>query len=170
MMKCPNCRIDLVSQDLKGIVLDHCEKCDGLWFDKGELDRAKNEADENLEGFDYPLWIETDKMSAAKGNRLCPKCHENMAVVNYAGYEDVPVDLCHTCHGVWLDKGELERIVAHLEDLKEECSIASYLKDIEKEAKQLFTSEKSFFAEARDLWIVSKLLLYRIVDDIPPVA
>lgn len=170
MMKCPNCRIDLISLDLKGIALDHCEKCDGLWFDKGELVRAKNEADENLKGFDYPLWVETDKMSANIGNRLCPKCHEYMTVINYAGHEDVPIDLCHTCHGVWLDKGEFETIITHLEDLKAEHSIASYLIDIEKEAKQLFTSKKGFFAEARDLLIISKLLLYRIVEDIPPVA
>ena len=36
-LNCPNCQVELKRLDLKGITLDHCETCDGLWFDKGEL-------------------------------------------------------------------------------------------------------------------------------------
>jgi Zn-finger nucleic acid-binding protein len=169
-MKCPGCQVDLSRRAFKGIALDHCEHCDGLWFDKGELIRAKNETDGKLKGFDYPLWAESSKMSADQGERPCPKGHGDMVVINYAGYADIPVDVCPTCQGVWLDKGEFEKIVSHLEDLREESSLASYLQDIEEEAKQLFASKKGFFAEAKDLLIVSKLLLYRIVESIPPVA
>ena len=169
-MKCPSCRIDLTRHDLKGIVIDHCEQCDGLWFDKGELVRAKNEEDRDLRGFDFPLWTETEKVTTVIGERSCPKCHEKMSVVNYAGYADLPLDLCPICQGVWLDKGEFDTLISHLEELKEEFSLASYFKDFEEEAKQLFVSKKGFFAEAKDLVAISKLLLYRIVEAIPPVA
>lgn len=169
-MKCPNCQTDLNRLDFKGIALDHCEQCDGLWFDKGELVRAKNETDRKLRGFDFPLWTEAEKVTAVKGKRLCPKCKENMYVLNYADYSDVPIDSCPTCQGVWLDKGEFNKIISHLEELKKELSLASYLKDFEDEAKRVFVSKKGFFAEAKDLLAVSKLLLYRIVEAIPPVA
>lgn len=169
-MKCPNCRVDLKRHDFKGIVLDHCEQCDGLWFDKGELERAKNEKDRKLEGFDFSLWADTEKLSTEQGERSCPKCHENMSVINYAGYADLPLDICPTCQGVWLDKGEFVTLISHLEELKKEFSLASYFKDFEEEARQLLHPKKGFFAEAKDLVVISKLLLYRIVETIPPVA
>lgn len=169
-MKCPSCRANLSRLDFKGIVLDHCGECDGLWFDKGELVRAKNEEDRKLKGFDFPLWSDTENVSTTIGERLCPACNKNMHVINYAGYSDLPVDMCPACHGVWLDKGEFVTLISHLEKLKKEFSLASYFKDFEKEAKDILVSKKGFFAEAKDLLVVSKLLLYRIVETIPPVA
>lgn len=39
----------------------------------------------------------------------CPKCP---APLETAQVDDVTVDLCRKCGGVWLDAGELEQIVA----------------------------------------------------------
>lgn len=39
----------------------------------------------------------------------CPKCDGRLAEVTV---EDVTIDRCDTCHGVWLDAGELERLTA----------------------------------------------------------
>ena len=40
----------------------------------------------------------------------CPRCsgklHEDT-------FEDVTIDRCDTCHGIWLDTGELENILGH---------------------------------------------------------
>ena len=38
-MKCPNCNETLVMADRKGIEIDYCPKCRGVWLDKGELDK-----------------------------------------------------------------------------------------------------------------------------------
>ena len=40
---------------------------------------------------------------------LCPNCNTSMAPVNR---QDVEFDMCPTCRGVWLDRGELEKLVA----------------------------------------------------------
>lgn len=40
---------------------------------------------------------------------LCPNCNTSMSAVNRQGVE---FDMCPTCRGVWLDRGELERLVA----------------------------------------------------------
>lgn len=39
---------------------------------------------------------------------LCPNCQSNMQALNRAGVE---FDMCPACRGVWLDRGELEKII-----------------------------------------------------------
>ena len=38
-MKCPNCEETLVMTERKGVEIDYCPKCRGVWLDKGELDK-----------------------------------------------------------------------------------------------------------------------------------
>jgi Zn-finger nucleic acid-binding protein len=36
-MDCPRCKSSLTARNREGIEIDICEKCGGIWFDKGEL-------------------------------------------------------------------------------------------------------------------------------------
>jgi Zn-finger nucleic acid-binding protein len=36
-MRCPKCGMKLVEIDYKGIAVDKCSGCDGVWLDAGEL-------------------------------------------------------------------------------------------------------------------------------------
>lgn len=38
-MKCPNCNIPLMMTDRKGVEIDFCTECRGVWLDRGELDK-----------------------------------------------------------------------------------------------------------------------------------
>lgn len=38
LMKCPKCGADLTEQTLKGVTVDVCPECKGLWLDAGELE------------------------------------------------------------------------------------------------------------------------------------
>ena len=41
---------------------------------------------------------------------LCPKCHDQaLIVLDRSGIE---IDYCPGCRGVWLDRGELEKLIA----------------------------------------------------------
>lgn len=40
---------------------------------------------------------------------LCPNCNASMSAVNRSGIE---FDMCPQCRGVWLDRGELEKLMA----------------------------------------------------------
>jgi len=42
----------------------------------------------------------------------CPKCEGTLVEITY---EDVQVDRCNKCNGVWLDAGELERLTSQEE-------------------------------------------------------
>ena len=37
-MKCPKCGMDLIEIDYKGIKVDKCSGCEGVWLDAGELE------------------------------------------------------------------------------------------------------------------------------------
>jgi len=37
-MKCPKCGMDLIEIDFKGMKIDECTDCRGMWLDSGEFD------------------------------------------------------------------------------------------------------------------------------------
>jgi hypothetical protein len=37
-MKCPKCGMDLIEISFKGMKIDECSTCKGMWLDSGELD------------------------------------------------------------------------------------------------------------------------------------
>lgn len=39
-MKCPKCGMDLVEIDYRGLKIDKCTGCEGVWLDSGELERV----------------------------------------------------------------------------------------------------------------------------------
>jgi uncharacterized protein len=48
---------------------------------------------------------------------LCPHCNTPMQELTKTG---VVIDLCPTCKGVWLDRGELEKIVSRAREIERE--------------------------------------------------
>lgn len=39
-MRCPKCGMELSEMDYKGIKIDKCLGCDGIWLDAGELEQV----------------------------------------------------------------------------------------------------------------------------------
>jgi uncharacterized protein len=37
-MRCPKCGMELIEIDYKGMKVDKCSECDGVWLDAGELE------------------------------------------------------------------------------------------------------------------------------------
>ena len=48
---------------------------------------------------------------------LCPQCNTAMQEVTKTG---VLIDFCPTCKGVWLDRGELEKILSRAREVERE--------------------------------------------------
>ncbi|OGO00386.1 MAG: hypothetical protein A2Y58_05800 [Chloroflexi bacterium RBG_13_51_52] len=65
---------------------------------------------------------------------MCPVCHKDALIVEY---QDIELDYCPVCNGVWFDAGELELLMesAGLEDFRR------YLEGI-IHAPEVATSEK----------------------------
>jgi len=100
--------------------LDRCERCKGLFLDKGELDAIV----EMVEIFDEVVIDEPeiDTVPAQEIAReiLCPVDGSAMRPQDLGG---VVVDLCDECGGVWLDGGELTAIKIAETNIKTNLSL-----------------------------------------------
>ncbi len=39
-MRCPKCGMELIEIKYKGILVDKCSECEGIWLDAGELENV----------------------------------------------------------------------------------------------------------------------------------
>jgi uncharacterized protein len=46
-MKCPNCNVNLLITEKKGIEIDYCPECRGIWLDRGELEKLTERSAEH---------------------------------------------------------------------------------------------------------------------------
>jgi Zn-finger nucleic acid-binding protein len=47
-MQCPRCKAELGHRPYKGVSLDYCPSCHGVWLDAGELAMLAHESERNL--------------------------------------------------------------------------------------------------------------------------
>jgi hypothetical protein len=50
-MRCPKCGLELIEIDYKGIKVDKCSECEGVWLDAGELETVSKLEQSALECF-----------------------------------------------------------------------------------------------------------------------
>ncbi len=90
------------------LVLDECELCDGLWFDNGEPELLVTLASLPKNAL-QPLAFDDSRKAVPPGQRKCPRCH---VVMKEWEWRSTHVDVCPTCRGMWLDRWELQKILA----------------------------------------------------------
>ena len=104
-MNCPKCsEQELSSQGLRGIELDRCSQCQGVWFDEAELGRLIDDqavGGRSLGGRDSGL----DRHPGQ-----CPRDGTALLRVYSKWNRSVVLDRCPECRGVWLDGGEFQRL------------------------------------------------------------
>ncbi len=82
----------------------------------------------------------------------CPRCHGPMKV---ATRMDVELDFCPQCRGIWLDGGELEKLMERSQNLIPPSVPAEKLRQEETfrdEHKRNKSKGKGFFGELRSLF------------------
>lgn len=105
-MNCPICGERLVHDDLndQGLMgVERCGKCGGCWVTHDEL-----------ESYSSGEWSNLDAMGAQSDEALsdvtCPSCAVQTARMHFQGHGALKVDRCPSCHGLWLDRGELDAV------------------------------------------------------------
>lgn len=112
-LRCPRDKTPLEEREHEipglNVFADHCPKCEGVFLDEDELKRLTGKRNVNQLITEY-LGIDVG------GDLVCPSCGGLMDDERFKGVEgEITIDVCTACHGVWLDKGELEAI-AKLDD------------------------------------------------------
>jgi len=105
-MICPRCNTSMETRDEDGIRSSVCVQCNGIWIGGAALarlferDRDAPHIEEALEamlGVDY-----------RSSRRYCPACrgrHLKAVMI-----DDVELDYCVSCKGLYFDQGELEQV------------------------------------------------------------
>ena len=121
-MKCPKCNLELQLQSDRGVDVEACPRCKGMWLTPAELDQLEDVAfDEANKGSLFVVSKETQLK--------CPVCSAALRRFNYRFY-DLELDCCPE-HGYWLDKDEDNRIL-------------ELMRDEERRLKRKFTAEDAW--------------------------
>jgi Zn-finger nucleic acid-binding protein len=51
-MKCPSCNETLLMSEKKGVEIDYCPNCRGIWLDRGELEKIMDQSTTHYESKD----------------------------------------------------------------------------------------------------------------------
>lgn len=106
-MDCPVCRRPMIVFELDKVELDNCASCGGIWLDKGELElllESSEKKDKFLSSFEAANRGRERKM-------ICPICLKKMQKASCGIESEILIDRCFKGDGIWLDKGELEKIL-----------------------------------------------------------
>ena len=115
---CPLCDVPLHSLNLGGdeeFVIERCEKCLGLFFNPNELEALVDASISHVYNIDHERMAKLIEEEGAEKPRpvsyiKCPECRRLMNRKVFGVRSGVAVDVCRD-HGVWLDAGELGRIL-----------------------------------------------------------
>lgn len=91
--------------DYEGTEVDRCIICNGIWFDAGEIDVLRDEqAAAAIDIGDARI----GKQSNAMDSYQCPRCSAAMVKVVDPKQTHIWYETCSSCHGSYLDAGELQ--------------------------------------------------------------
>jgi len=106
-MYCPRDDFGLTTKVLSGSDVHQCTSCHGLWISKGSI-LALAEAT-HIPSLAQHVMNEKAPEHFELGALKCPADGTQM---QFRSMGQVEVDICPSCHGVWLDRGELENLAS----------------------------------------------------------
>jgi Zn-finger nucleic acid-binding protein len=163
-MKCPQCSGQTKPFKVGSIVVDRCHECGGTWYGKDELRLLKDrERDEDYRWIDVDLWKDPDRFITGEQHHYeCPVDGKRMLTVHY-GDSPVRADICEHCHGIFLQKGAYQEILAFLEKKVDTETVRDYAADLKDEFVEIFTGPEGVASELSDFAKVLHLLQLRFV-------
>lgn len=92
--------------ELGEVTIDECRFCDGLWLDRDEPEQlAKMDILEKH--LLQPMTFDDSRKVMPEGERVCPRCETTLK--QYL-HNEVTVDICSKCRGMFLDRWELQEL------------------------------------------------------------
>ncbi len=104
-LKCPNCKVDLVSAARHKITVQTCPSCKGMWFESQQLEELEDET------FDFGEHAKGTLIPSSSPTTLkCPECAASLRRFQYRFY-DLEMEFCENQHGYWLANDEDTRVL-----------------------------------------------------------
>lgn len=97
--------VEMVGISIEGVRIDQCPRSGGHWLDHGELAQLANmdqaALDRVIREGEQAERLITDT------SRLCPKDGTPLQQLRFPRFNDLKLDVCPACGGIWLDAREL---------------------------------------------------------------
>ena len=104
--------------------LDHCRRCGGVWFELGEIQRLRHQPSQAFWNRVSPHPPDARALCHSchtpidRNVHECPSCGSRNAIdcpvceqpLEAQMYQNVRLDVCKSCRGVWFDHAELAAI------------------------------------------------------------
>jgi Zn-finger nucleic acid-binding protein len=108
-MKCPKCGTETLNVfSVRGVALERCSSCSGIWFDARELSQLLEEDARQVTSL--RRGSAHQELEGKKG--FCPRDGSELLRVYSSVHRSVIIDACADCRGIWLDGGEFEKLFA----------------------------------------------------------
>jgi Zn-finger nucleic acid-binding protein len=108
-LTCVKCESVLDKARVGDVEVDLCPSCGGLWLDHGEIERIGRGKKDDLDRLRTALTGSPQPAAPSETQTHCPACPGQLHEVVLG---PVHVDYCGKCHGVYLDRGELDQAVS----------------------------------------------------------
>ncbi len=108
-MDCPVCRAALVLASVENLRVLYCPRCRGILAAQPifyELVQSLRRRGAQRPARAVPL-----NRKELERRSDCPRCHRRMSTHPYLGPGSIVIDICERCSLVWLDHGEITRIM-----------------------------------------------------------
>jgi len=111
-MKCPRCIEKMEPVEIAGNDAWSCIYCLGHWVEYETLETIINKLNSEQETRIPPKLSNID--SLVPGKRKCPSCTDS--VLHLLKSEEIELDVCKSCNGLFFDDGELEQVAGEIPD------------------------------------------------------
>ncbi len=109
-MICPKCKQDMIVVEHRKVELDYCPKCEGVWFDAGELDLFLQCAQMASPELTISNIVNLPAVESSGKPLKCPVCGQGMKEVAIS-QPAINIDVCRRTDGLWFDGGELRELL-----------------------------------------------------------
>ena len=106
---CPHCQTPLKVAFLQSEKVAGCHSCHGILIQSTALGPLIETLRANFQGADDTP--QPFNPGEVKTRRTCPACDSRFETHSYCGPGNVVIDSCLECRMVWLDGGELARLI-----------------------------------------------------------
>ncbi len=104
-MNCPKCEGTLKLEEGEGHIGFVCEKCNGMWLSNKYIETIKHSYN-----FEPTKFIKTLSEKYTYTEHSCPTCKTSL---NQSTFNNMQLEWCQTCNGVWFDQNELNTLVSN---------------------------------------------------------
>ncbi len=101
-MECPKCGAEMEILDFKGVEIDRCTRCRGIWFDRLEVESMKEL--EGVASIDIGLGANEEL-----NDQLFVECPRCFSILDQRVEYDIKYELCLSCYGTFFDAGEFRQ-------------------------------------------------------------